>query len=714
MPDAIITSTASTFGTISGVFAADQSTITGTITGVVAGTLEGSVGVPGPQGPAGAQGPQGVPGVGVPVGGTAGQVLAKVDGVNYNTQWINVDVSGYRSLTDFDFTNVADEKMETFGLNLVYQTAELDIWDSYLTNSALNLEYDSSNGGTATGNRVRTTLVAGYLDVIQENWTDVDGSIVSDGGFGTFLTQAGLVFTTAADNPAPSTNRYLRSSIIFGNGTTQTIAFPGFNNAALTGNPTAPTPATADNDTSIATTAFVKAQGYLTSAPVTSVAGRTGAITLSNTDISGLGSLAVINDAPSNGSQYARKNAAWDVVIPGDRYLTSSTTSLTINNGNKTLTVGTGLSYTPTQNVTISYDAAHHMHGEVLTYNSGTGVMTVDVNHNTGSGTYAAWVVNVGGVTPATSVAWGGITGTLSAQTDLQSALDLKANLASPTFTGTPSLPTGTTAVTQSPGNNTTAVATTAFVTAAVPAFATAAQIIAGTSTTTTISPGNAGFQLTDPRLRSLAAINSTAVSGSGSVTGSSGFNFARQMFLNSLATGRARFGFGTNGLAGIGGSTANREQTNFSRKVFMSGYANMGGSGTPNYLGDANTMSRITLGGYSTDTTGDMTQKGIGLKKVGGVGSFVTLTVHNGTTLTDVATTVTVPDNGGINWVIYSDGTGNVTLYINGTQAATTTAGPTGTTTNFLSAYREQVEATAIPGVRQLMNCNGGWLYFD
>ena len=39
-----------------------------------------------------------------------------------------------------------------------------------------------------------------------------------------------------------------------------------FTNAALTGNPTAPTPATADNDTSIATTAFVKAQGYLTSA----------------------------------------------------------------------------------------------------------------------------------------------------------------------------------------------------------------------------------------------------------------------------------------------------------------------------------------------------------------------------------------------------------------------------------------------------------------
>lgn len=47
-----------------------------------------------------------------------------------------------------------------------------------------------------------------------------------------------------------------------------------------------------------------------------------------------------------------------------------------------------------------------------------------------------------------------------------QTALNLKADLASPTFTGTPTLPTGTIAVTQTAGNNTTAVATTAFVAA--------------------------------------------------------------------------------------------------------------------------------------------------------------------------------------------------------------------------------------------------------
>jgi hypothetical protein len=43
----------------------------------------------------------------------------------------------------------------------------------------------------------------------------------------------------------------------------------------FTGNPTAPTPATGDNDTSVATTAFVKAQGYQTAADVaTAITGK--------------------------------------------------------------------------------------------------------------------------------------------------------------------------------------------------------------------------------------------------------------------------------------------------------------------------------------------------------------------------------------------------------------------------------------------------------
>ena len=57
--------------------------------------------------------------------------------------------------------------------------------------------------------------------------------------------------------------------------------------------------------------------------------------------------------------------------------------------------------------------------------------------------------------------------------TTLTTALALKAPLASPTFTGTPTLPTGTIATTQSAGNSSTAVATTAFVTSGIAALTT-------------------------------------------------------------------------------------------------------------------------------------------------------------------------------------------------------------------------------------------------
>ena len=146
---------------------------------------------------------------------------------------------------------------------------------------------------------------------------------------------------------------------------------------------------------------------------------------------------------------------SWQTLIPGDRYLTTSTTSNTIGNGAKTFTVGTGLSYSSQQDVVISYDATNHMHALVTSYNSGTGVLVVDVQHHTGSGTYTAWTVNVGGTTPLQSVEWGEILGTLGDQSDLASALNGKlesttaastyAALAGATFTGEVVTPASTT-----------------------------------------------------------------------------------------------------------------------------------------------------------------------------------------------------------------------------------------------------------------------------
>ena len=197
-------------------------------------------------------------------------------------------------------------------------------------------------------------------------------------------------------------------------------------------------------------------------------------------------------------------DTTWTTIQTGDRYLTTSTTSLTLSNGSKTLTVGTGLAYTTQQDLVIAYDASNHMHGIVTSYNSGTGVLVADIQQHTGAGTYALWTVNVGGTTTAV-LPIGGTTGQVlqkSSNTNydvswttpyagadaLKTANNLSeltatastartnlglgtmatqssasyALLASPTFTGVPAAPTAAS------NTNTTQIATTAFVTTAV------------------------------------------------------------------------------------------------------------------------------------------------------------------------------------------------------------------------------------------------------
>lgn len=61
---------------------------------------QGLPGDQGPQGNTGSPGPAGIDGQGVPVGGTSGQVLTKIDGTNYNTQW-STPVSGGSTLIPF-------------------------------------------------------------------------------------------------------------------------------------------------------------------------------------------------------------------------------------------------------------------------------------------------------------------------------------------------------------------------------------------------------------------------------------------------------------------------------------------------------------------------------------------------------------------------------------------------------------------------------------
>ena len=57
----------------------------------------GPIGPAGPQGETGPAGPAGADGVGVPAGGTTGQVLAKSSGADYETQWVTPDTAFVRS-----------------------------------------------------------------------------------------------------------------------------------------------------------------------------------------------------------------------------------------------------------------------------------------------------------------------------------------------------------------------------------------------------------------------------------------------------------------------------------------------------------------------------------------------------------------------------------------------------------------------------------------
>jgi hypothetical protein len=304
--------------------------------------------------------------------------------------------------------------------------------------------------------------------------------------------------------------------------------------------------------------------------------------------------------------------------------------------------------------------------------------VTPDTSDNDTSIATTAFVKAQGYLTsaPVTSVA--GRTGAITlAVADVSGA----APLASPSFSGTPSLPTGTTAVTQSPGNNTTALATTAFVTAAVPAFATETQAIVGTSSTTTISPltmrhilSNAGYTAHT----SLVGNYSSYVSGSASVS-----TLWSNLVGLSVTAANGKVAFLPNSQVAYfpftsrGKAELNLDWTKPVWFSFRFNYSSAAG------IGNSNTVNRVTIGKLSS-VFGDLTTKGFGVTWTAGTTGAFTVSAHNGTTLTTVASAVTVSNttyfpttSAAADFLVYSDGAGNITLFCNGVQVATTTGGP-------------------------------------
>jgi hypothetical protein len=269
---------------------------------------------------------------------------------------------------------------------------------------------------------------------------------------------------------------------------------------ALTGTPTAPTPTAGDNSTKIATTAFVAASA----SAVTSVAGRTGAVTLGESDIASL-TTDLAAKAPLASPTFTGTPTAPSPPTP-DNTLKLATTAWV--------------------NTTISAFAP-------LASPTFTGTPTAPsppTPDNTLKLATTAWVnTTISAFAPLASPAF---TGTPTAPTPPTSDNTLKlattawvnttisafAPLASPTFTGTATAPTPTT------GDNSTKIATTAFVNAEMAANAPG---LGATQSANKVYAGPTSGSAAAPSFRSLVAadipatLNATQVAGMADFAGS-------------------------------------------------------------------------------------------------------------------------------------------------------------------------------------------------
>jgi hypothetical protein len=269
----------------------------------------------------------GTPGVGVPAGGTAGQVLTKVNSTDYNTVFA---------------TPSADY--------ITAVTAPLSVTSG---NLSVNLStYLPLAGGTMDAN-----ATVGLSD-------SVTGTVSEVGGYGFAVSSStninlktNVLFDRVLVAGAVSATTIKPTGVEFPDLTLQTSA--GI--SAATASATYQTLAGMSSylTTSAAASTYYplvgNPSGFLTSAPVTSVAGMTGAVLLANTDISGLGTMstataadysttatanglyypisgnpsAFLTDAPSDGSTYGRNNGAW-AVAGGGGFITSVTSPLSV------------------------------------------------------------------------------------------------------------------------------------------------------------------------------------------------------------------------------------------------------------------------------------------------------------------------------------------------------------------------------------------------
>jgi len=245
--------------------------------------------IPGPQGATGPQGPQGIQGDPGPMGPQGIIEEAPTDGAMYARQssgWAAITAAGYAPLASPVFTGDPraptpapgdnDTSIATTGFvgNAISSAASgLQPLDADLTAlaalSGVNVIYYRSAANTWTGVTIggNLTWTGGTLNaVVGEAATDGTVFGRQSGGWtnlaSIFAPLANPIFTGDPRAPTPTAgdNDTSIATTAFVTGAIATVAAAKADLASptFTGDPKAPTPTTADNDTSIATTAYVK------------------------------------------------------------------------------------------------------------------------------------------------------------------------------------------------------------------------------------------------------------------------------------------------------------------------------------------------------------------------------------------------------------------------------------------------------------------------
>lgn len=136
-----------------------------------------------------------------------------------------------------------------------------------------------------------------------------------------------------------------------------------------------------------------------------------------------------------------------------------------------------------------------------------TGLTLFKINFKNAANTFTSFFANAN--TAARTYTFQDRDGTIADNTDLA----LKATLDSPTFTGTPSLPTSTIAVTQTAGDSSTKLSTTAFTTTAIAAIPTPPSPIQPVTTTVGSNALTVGLNTTPLQFRSTTLTTGVPVS---------------------------------------------------------------------------------------------------------------------------------------------------------------------------------------------------------